>query len=323
VVNQKTGGRSSRPGRLFVVAGVALAAIQFSCSPDVSGTGPPGADACTVITPYTLGTNTTGQLANTDCALFDGSFIDYYSTTLTSGWYIFDMSAGFATYLFLRGEDGSVIGIHDDVGHGSNTTLKALLPAGNYVLGANAYPNSTGGYSLSSTADHTDVSNCEVVFVARGTSTAQSLVASDCDGNTSYTDDYIIFISQGQSITVTLTSSAFDAFLELYDVQGRVAVNDNGPAGTDAIITYTSLASGFYVIKAESADWLTTGAYTISIQSNLLRESGYFLPRPVVSIEKNGDFTTGRFWSYDRLVSTATALSRPGQFTTVAESRSL
>jgi len=244
---------------------MALAAV-LSCSPDVSGTGPPGNDACTVTTPYALGANTTGQLTDTDCALFDGSFIDYYSTTLAGGWYVFDMSAGFATYLFLRGDDGAVIGIHDDVGHGTNTTLKALLPAGSYVLGANAYPGSTGGYTLSSATDNTDVSNCEVVFVAKGTSTAQSLVTSDCDGSTSFSDDYIIFIASGQSITVTLSSSAFDAFLELYDVQGRVAINDNGPAGTDAIITYTSPSSGFYVIRAESAGGFTTGAYTISIQ---------------------------------------------------------
>lgn len=244
----------------------ALAAVQFSCSPDVSGTGPPGNDACTLTIPYTLGANTTGGLADTDCRLFDGSFIDYYSTTLTSGWYIFDMSAGFATYLFLRGDDGAVIGIHDDVGHGTNTTLKALLPAGSYVLGANAYPGSTGGYTLSSTTDNTDVSNCEVVFVARGTSTAQNLVTSDCDTSTSFSDDYIIFIPSGQSITVTLSSSAFDAFLELYGPEGRVAVNDNGPAGTAAIITYTSSSSAFYVIRAESAAGFTTGAYIISVQ---------------------------------------------------------
>jgi hypothetical protein len=249
------------------VAATALVAVQFSCSPDVSGTGPPATEACTVITPYTLGANTTGQLATTDCKLFDGSFIDYYSTTtLTSGWYIFDMSAGFPTYLVLRGDDGAVIGVHDDVGHGANTVLKALLPAGSYGLGANAYPGSVGGYTLSSSADHTDVSNCEVVFVARGTSTAQNLVASDCDGNTSYSDDYIIFIPSGQSITVTLSSSAFDAFLELYGAQGQVAVNDNGPAGTDAILTFTSSSSAFYVIRAESAAAFTTGAYTISVQ---------------------------------------------------------
>ena len=244
----------------------ALAAAQFSCSSDVSGTGPPDTDPCTVITPYTLASNTTGQLADTDCKLVDGSFIDYYSTTLTSGWYIFDMSAGFPTYLFLRRDDGAVIGIHDDVAQGPNTTLKALLPAGTYVLGANAYPNSTGGYALSSAADNTDVSNCEVVFAAKGTSTVQSLVTSDCDGNTSFSDNYIVFIPSGQSITVTLSSSAFDAFLELYGAQGQLAVNDNGPAGTDAILTFTATSSAFYVIRAESAGYFSTGAYTISVQ---------------------------------------------------------
>ena len=245
---------------------IASAVVQFSCNSGDSGTGPTDTDPCTVITPYSLGTNATGQLANTDCRLVDGSFIDYYSTTLASGWYIFDMSAGFPTYLILRDDDGSTIGIHDDVGQGANTTLKALLPAGSYVLGANAYPNSTGGYALSSAADNTDVSNCEIVFVAKGTSTAQSLVASDCDGNTSFSDNYLVFIPLGQSITVTMSSSAFDALLELYGTQGQVAINDNGPAGTDAVLTFTSSSSAFYVIRAETAGYFSTGAYTISVQ---------------------------------------------------------
>jgi hypothetical protein len=245
---------------------MALAAVQLSCSSDASGTGPPGADACTVVTPLTLGATATGQLASTDCRLVDGSYIDYYSTTLTASWYIFDMSAGFPTYLILRGADGSVIGVHDDVGHGANTTLKALLPAGSYMLGANAYPGSIGGYTLTSASDHTDVSNCEIAFVTKGTSTNQNLTTSDCDGNTSFSDDYIIFIPSGQSITVAMSSSAFDSFLELFGAGGRVAVNDNGPSGNDASLTYTSSASAFYVIRAESAAAFTTGAYTIAIQ---------------------------------------------------------
>jgi hypothetical protein len=104
------------------------------------------------------------------------------------------------------------------------------------------------------------------VFVARGTSTTQNLVTSDCDGNTSFSDDYIVFIPTGQSLTVTLSSSAFDAFLELYGTQGQMAVNDNGPAGTDAVMTFTSPLSAFYVIRAESASGFTTGSYTISVQ---------------------------------------------------------
>jgi hypothetical protein len=45
-----------------------------------------------------------------------------------------------------------------------------------------------------------------------------------------------------------------------------VAVNDNGPSGNDASLTYTSSASAFYVIRAEAVAAFTTGAYTIAIQ---------------------------------------------------------
>jgi len=250
--------------QLFGVVGASAAVL--SCSPDVSSIGPPDNGACTVTTPYALGADATGQLASTDCTLVDGSYIDYYSTTLTTGWYVFDMSAVYATYLVLRGNDGAVIGVHDDVGHGAATSLKALLPGGSYVLGANAYPGSTGAYSLSYAADNTDVSNCEIVFVAKGTSTNQTLATTDCDASTSYSDDYIIFITSGQSITVTLSSSAFNAYLELYGPQGRVAVNDDGPSGTDATISFTSSASAFYIIRAESSAGFTTGGYNIAIQ---------------------------------------------------------
>ena len=264
---RQTGCTQRRASHLYLAVGLSLTAVLVSCTSRVSGPDKSGVDPCTVVTPYTLGATTDGRLATNDCQLADGSYIDYYSTTLTGGWYQFDMTAGFSTYLVLRTADRTAIGVHDDVGHGANTMLKALLPAGSYILDANAYPGSSGAYTLSSALTTTAVTNCEVVFVAKGTSTTQSLETTDCNAGTSYSDDYIIYIASNQSITVTLSSSAFDAYLELYGVPGRVAVNDNySSTGTDARLTFTSPVGDFFVLRAESAAGFVTGAYTIDIQ---------------------------------------------------------
>ena len=251
----------------YRLIGFTLIAAQLSCS-DVSAPELPVNAQCLVLTPYTFGASTDGALTTGDCTLLDGSFIDYYGTTLAGGWYLFDMSsAGFATYLVLRGGDRTVIGVHDDVGHGTNTVLKVLLPPGDYILGANAYPGSAGAYNLSSASSTIDVTNCEIVFASKGTSTTQNLETSDCTPGSSYSDDYIIFLGAGQSITVTMSSSTLDPYVELYNSLGRAAFNDNrSSTTTDAQLSHTSQTSEFHIISARSAGGLATGAYTLTIQ---------------------------------------------------------
>ena len=45
--------------------------------------------------------------------------------------------------------------------HRATPEIKALLPAGDFILGANAYPGSTGAYDLTSAAATTNVTGCE------------------------------------------------------------------------------------------------------------------------------------------------------------------
>jgi hypothetical protein len=251
----------------FVLVVLALTIAQISCDSRLAPDDP-GVNSCTVVTPYSLGAATDGQLSTNDCTLVDASYVDFYTVTLSGGWYYFDMTAGYSTYLVLRGADRTAIGVHDDVGHGANTMLKALLPAGTYELDANAYPGSVGAYTLTSGSITTGVTNCEIVFVAKGTSTTQNLETTDCDASTSYSDDYIIYIGAGQSIVVTLSSSAFDSYLELYGAGGRVAFNDNGgTTSNDATLSYTSTSpvGDFFVLRAEATGF-ATGAYALSIQ---------------------------------------------------------
>jgi len=112
------------------------------------------------------------------------------------------------------------------------------------------------------------------VFVVKNVATTQNIEEADCLRSTSpappiYADGYFIFLRAGQSITVTMASTAVDAFLELVrlDDGARVASNDNRDATTkDAQMTYTATTTTYFSIFARTAIGSQTGAYTLTIQ---------------------------------------------------------
>jgi len=191
-------------------------------------------------------------------------------TIPTSGTYIFNQtSATFDTFLAFYTSATVLIGVNDDFGT-SDSRVKVIVPAGSYIIGALSFdPNVTGNYSLASAGSTDQVSNCEDVFVQKGISTPQSLQTTDCSTVGFYSDEYVIFMNAGQAITVGMTSSVLDSYVEIRP-NGSSAVlasNDNVNANTkDAQVAFTAPATGFYIIAAASKTAGTTGDYTFSIQ---------------------------------------------------------
>jgi hypothetical protein len=255
---------------LGATAGVNTLSATTGSLPAITFTAQ-GADPCSFAAAHTLGSTTNGQLSASDCRLSDGSFVDFYSVTIpTAGTYLFSQTANFDTYLALLTSSVVVIGVNDDFGAANISTIKAVLPAGDFVIGANSYdPNITGAYSISSAASTSQVSNCEDVFVLPGITTAQSLQASDCSNGVNG-DEYLIFLQAGQSITATMSSTAVDSYLEIFaDASSSTPVASNDSLdGTspDARITFAPTVNGFYLIRARSATAGATGAYTLTIQ---------------------------------------------------------
>ncbi len=102
-----------------------------------------------------------------------------------------------------------------------------------------------------------------------GITSPQALETTDCNTNGFYSDVYVIFLTTGQSITVSMTSSVLDSYLEIRrdGSTALLASNDNIDATTkDAQFTYTAPASGFYIILAASVVAGATGDYTFAIQ---------------------------------------------------------
>src|SRR5688500_15597394 len=251
-------------GSYTLVASAAnLAPVTFTAST---------VDPCTGTTPLTFGTTANGTLAISDCRLDDGSFIDFFSTTVpAAGTYVFTQTASnIDSFLVLFGSTGVVIGVNDDISDNTrNSAIKAILPAGDYRLGATSWAASeVGDYTLTSASSATGITNCEDVFLARGSSTAQQLQTTDCVlPNTAVADDYFVFIEAGQSITVTMASSAFNTTLELWSTPTtRVALNDDNGTSTDSRMTFTPTVTNLYLVRATSAAAGATGAYTLAVE---------------------------------------------------------
>ena len=242
--------------------------------PPVSFTANAG-DPCQVTPAYSIGATGHGQLSLADCQVSDGSFVDFYRVTIpTTGMYQFNQnSVAFDSYLLLLTTDYHVIAQNNDFSNSSrNSMVRAILPPGDFLVGANSLNgDEVGAYDLSSVSIlQQQVSNCEDMFAVPGITTDQTLQTTDCNASGFYSDDYIIFLNNGQTVTITMTSSAIDSYLELYSLQGtatRVASNDDADGTTkNSSITYTATAVGYYFVKAGTTTGGTTGAYTLTIQ---------------------------------------------------------
>lgn len=235
------------------------------------------ADPCIGI-PLALGASASGRLTASDCQLTGGRFVDFFATTVpTAGTYLFTQSStSFDALLTLFTSTGNYsFAVQDDISpNNTNSALKAILPAGNFQLGATSFErNVTGNYTVSFSASPAGITNCEEVWVAKGITTAQELQNSDCrstqSGNSPWWDDYSIFLEPGESITVTMSSATIDCLLEVYnpsptEVTTRVAFKEC--SGNSATITYTAINSNLHKFRATSVGPGVTGSYTLAVQ---------------------------------------------------------
>lgn len=215
-----------------------------------------------------------GSLASTD-SVFDGRSIDYYCLTTAGQQSLsFDLTSAVidpVLWAFRGANRGDTLAVDDDSGTGLNSSLHALIAEGTYVLGATSFdPGEVGAYTLSVSSVAQEVTGCVLnVWVSRGITTAQQISASDCDDAGSFSDIFAIVLKPDQTVTITQTSGAVDAFLTLTDAfLTPVTTDDNSAGGTDARIVFTSgLAfTEIFGIQAGTATAGETGSYSLQIQ---------------------------------------------------------
>lgn len=108
--------------------------------------------------------------------------------------------------------------------------------------------------------------SCATLPIVPGQLVNGSLDGPDCPGSlkgSNRTDRYSFTAVAGQEITLIQKSTAFDAYLGLFDPGGKLLVSDdNGGGGKDAKIQTTLSSGGTYTLEATCAT-AGSGSYTL------------------------------------------------------------
>ena len=239
-------------------------------------------DACIYLAgSLTIGTAFSGTLTTNDCQVSGGFYYDFLGFTLTAavGGALMTMSSTqLDAFLEVFDATGGGIAANDDIDPGviTNSLVKAILPAGDYVLGASSFnAGETGQYTVQVSATSAELGPCELGWVVRGVATPQQLGSDVCDmvvGNTtSVADQLVLRLLAGQTVTVTMSSGTFAAQIVLFriDDNGNLTQPTQGSAtgpGAAAGVSFTAPGNSTIVLQLGAVGGATSGAYQVSIQ---------------------------------------------------------
>ena len=183
-------------------------------------------------------------------------------------------AADFDAYLLfgIHGEGGlSAIGENDDAAEeGTNASIAMTLPSDAlYEVWATSFaPSEAGSYSLTLTdlGPEPEPGSLLVGATLRGALSGQDPVGADG----TYFDGYRFEAAAGQAIRITATSNAFDAYLQLGRMDGRVFTveheDDDGLSDLNSLITFTPDEAGAYVVRVRSYSPGETGDYVLTVE---------------------------------------------------------
>lgn len=222
-----------------------------------------------------------GELSASDPTLADDSFYDIWRFRGEAGhtYGVTLRSDDFDAYLAVgssAGDDCEDCETDDDGAGGTDSRVEFRADAsGTYEIRANALSaDETGGYTLEledlGQVQQLPVQEVPATPVRLGQRVQGELTQDDATaGDGSYYDLYSFQGRAGQTITITLRSDDFDAFVSIGILDGGEYMvldgNDDGPEGTDSELTITLAETGEYLIRANSLSEGETGAYTLRI----------------------------------------------------------
>lgn len=228
----------------------------------------------------TAGQRRTGQLQSGDPVMDDGSLFDIYTYQARAGerLTLTMRSSDFDTFLTvarMEGGEMELIVRDDDSGGGTNSRAEFTVDRdGPIFIAANALSEDMrGAYTIELAA----AGGSERIAV--GQSRNGTLARTDPRlADSSYYDTYSYQGRQGERLTISMTSGAFDTYLSIGRVVDgtyrEVGNNDDGD-GTHSVLEITLPETGTYQIRANSFLKDQTGAYTLAVASG-----GGARPRP-------------------------------------------
>ncbi len=218
-----------------------------------------GFGGCLTLPKNDLGSSVNGELDITDCFFFnEPSRVEYYEFEVSEQDDItVDLRSSELPFLqwnlYTRGGDQVTVST-------SNTGTKQLAP-GNYVIAVVGRSGGLGQYKVTTTTTTKGFSGClTLTDYALGATVNGVIDITDCQAanSASYTDYYILTLSQQQNVSFSVNSPDFSigSFVGLYERDGTRVKEAIGT------ISSTQLAAGTYVILVNGRGDL--GTYTLT-----------------------------------------------------------
>ena len=246
----------------------------------------PTTGACDSHGSLTIGRAVTGNLVNSTCSFpMTGTRADIWTLDLGAATPIevletSDDPVGDSYLAVYRGSYSMsrLAAFNDDLdplNSNYNSRVHVLAGPGRLLVAASYLQNFINdpgwAYHLIANRWGGAVTACEVVYATTGTSSNQLLDNDDCPATSTrqHSDRVFMLLQAGETVTISVNSSAFDAKVEIEDGNATVlASDDNGGGGTNARLVYTVPASApavdQYLIYATSTG-TAGGAYTLAI----------------------------------------------------------
>ncbi|MFL5385487.1 MAG: S1C family serine protease [Longimicrobiaceae bacterium] len=238
----------------------------------------------------TAGQSVSGRLTTEDfLRTDDNTYADGYLYSGRAGerLTVTMQSSAFSSWVVVDDPNGPMRE-HDDGQAGEPAQVTVTLPHdGNYLIVANSVTRSSGAYTLSIRSGRgggvddggprggrggtlEELAQTQLPRISQGQTVNGTLDQGDflLSSDRTWADGYFYDGREGEQITVTLRSTAFDAWLVVDDPNGPLReTNDDGAGGRDARITVTLPHDGRYMIVANSLRRGATGVYSLSVQS--------------------------------------------------------
>ncbi|MFH1026939.1 MAG: PKD domain-containing protein, partial [Pseudomonadota bacterium] len=267
-----------------------------------------------------------------------GYYADHYEVNVVPGQQLTinmdTVAYNYDGYLFLLNSSGSVIASNDDFNDTRHSQIiYTATAAGTLTIETTSYSSGvysgngsivTAGYNLSVAS--VGGSNVTTQTLSLPSSSASgSLATTDAPSRAiigAYADNYLVSLAAGQTIAVDHASSAFDAYLTVYDANGNwLASNDDFGGTLNSHISFTASVAGTYTIEATSLSSGRTGNYTVSVTegatTSTLTASFYAYPAsgtaPLFvsfansSYSSNGSDVLSYFWDFGNGTSSTTS----------------
>ena len=231
-------------------------------------------------TALVLGQSITGNLTPDAPAFADGSHYRAYPFTGASGDTITAelSSVDFDAYVIITDGHGNRLAGDDDSGGTCNASLTYVLPrAGPYrIYAGSAATSEIGAFTLAlrrggsvAPADTVCRGFGRVQGMIRIGQTIQGTLTADdpvFSGDSSYFQRWIVPVTTGQTFSVDLSSTEFDAYLLLtYGGSEKVLENDDGGGACNARLVYVPSDNRPLRILVNTAKKHETGRYTLRV----------------------------------------------------------